>query len=129
MQVDDVGSVTEQPARVAEAEACGVGRERTAQAAVPHNDQPDTRILSPNRRERFEQDVESLLRLEPADGSDGELVVADAKRLSHLKLTCAVALEGDVIDAVEHRYDVAGSGAVLDQLVPDIARDSNHPRK
>ena len=57
------------------------------------------------RRERLDQQVEPLLRLEPADRADDEVVGRDAERRRARRLEAPIAPERAVVDAVEHDAD------------------------
>ena len=55
--------------------------------------------------ERLEQQVEALLRLEPADGAEHVVTGLEAERRADLELAGAIARELAMIDAVEHGRD------------------------
>src|SRR5436305_7327761 len=113
--------MTEEPADSSETAVGNLRRQRRPETAVPCDDQPGVRPRAKNFGKRIDENVESLLRLEPADSADDELVGGNPELLPARWLAAPIAPKRRIVDPVENRHDAAGAGAAANELIPHIA--------
>src|SRR5690606_17063545 len=102
MEQRDVGAMSQQPAPVAEPELCDLRFERGPQTALSCDQQTHVGPLRSDPCKCLEEQVEALLRLEPAYGADDEIARSNAEVPACFLFTLPIADERAVIDAVEH---------------------------
>src|SRR5439155_21727012 len=119
----DVGLVSEPSAHAGREETVGERLELGPLAAVAGDEQAQPRPPGAERGAGADEQVESLLRLEPADRSDHDVTRCDAQFLSNRPLTRAIPAKGPRVDPVQDHTDAMRGHPAAQQLRPNLARD------
>src|SRR5438105_1693546 len=125
---DDVVAVAEETARVRQ-HLRGLRGERVAKAAVSSDHDTQRREPWSGRGARANEQVEALLRLEPADRTDHDVARIQPERRARAFFARSIAMEGAMVDPVQHDAYLCRRRAATDQLGSNPARYGNRDRE
>src|SRR5580765_1412583 len=129
MQSGDITLQPEQPARRPEIEPSDLRLEIGTALSFTGDSEPQPRPSIAQGGKRVDQQIETLLEIEPANCTDHNLVLAVAELVANGGNAPRVADEDAVVDAVENHRHPFGLRARMDQLVSDGPRDGDHSGK
>src|SRR5262245_36216936 len=114
--------MTEQARGVAEGESLTLSLQPLACAAGAGDEHLELRTPSDQWCKGSQEQVEALLRLQPADGDDCNVVRRERERVTRRETPPRVAPEAAGVDAVEDDRDAILARAVSQQLVAHVTR-------
>src|SRR4029450_11809529 len=129
MEFDDVGAITEQPTFGAEIQLPDLAFERAALAPFARDHEASGWMGFLQARKSRNQQIESLLRLQPANGPDYEMLAAVPERGLGRRTVLVDALECLWVNPVEHDTNALRICTVPTELAPNLTGDRNQPRK
>src|SRR5262245_36055848 len=103
--------------------------QRAAKAAIADENQTGVWVLASDRGERFDQQIEALLTLEPPHRTEDEVVVFQSEVAAHGQPAIGKAAKDRRVNRVQHDLDTIGRGATAHQLTLDVGRHGDDTRE